>query len=386
MKVKIIVTLIICLLAFNFININDTKCVNADQLNDNINEQLQNIDFSQLEEYINNLSSAPVNFDFFSYINKILNGEFDLNFNSIIEYTTQILFSNLKNLCLIFTSVIAISILCGIIQKTKSSYLSTSIGELILFVGLLSVILLISSPIISAWKNTIIVIENIAKLSEIMSPIIVTLMIASGASISANIYKPAVAFLSNGVINIILTYVMPLIAIMMIFNILSNFTSLKLTNFSDMACSIIKWIIGLTITIFGIFISIQGLSSATFDGISIKATKFAISNSIPIIGGFLKDGFDLVVAGSILIKNAVGIVSVFILFYTILSPVLYIATLSLLLKFVSAIIEPITDSRISAFCSGMSKCITYLSVALLTVGFMLFITILLMTFSANAFI
>jgi stage III sporulation protein AE len=132
-------------------------------------------------------------------------------------------------------------------------------------------------------------------------------MVASGGNVSASVYKPAVAFLSSGIINVILTIVLPLIALMIIFNTLSNFSSsIKLEKFSELGASIIKWIIGLIVAVFGIFLSVQGITSATFDGISIKATKFAISNSIPLVGGFLKDGFDLVVAGSILIKNAIG--------------------------------------------------------------------------------
>jgi hypothetical protein len=54
--------------------------------------------------------------------------------------------------------------------------------------------------------------------------------------------------------------------------------------------------------------TVQGITSASIDGISIRATKYAISNSIPIVGGFLRDGFDIVIAGSVLIKNAVGII------------------------------------------------------------------------------
>lgn len=50
--------------------------------------------------------------------------------------------------------------------------------------------------------------------------------------------------------------------------------------------------IGLSITIFTFFMSAQGLSSAVIDGVSFRAAKYAITNSIPIVGGFLKDGFD----------------------------------------------------------------------------------------------
>ena len=214
-----------------------------------------------------------------------------------------------------------------------------------------------------------------------MSPIIITLMIASGGKVSASVYKPAVAFLSNGVIGICAKLLIPIVGVMIILSVISNFSSvIKLKKFSDFTASIIKWVLGITIAVFGIFITIQGITSASFDGISIRATKYALSNSIPIVGGFIKDGFDLIVAGNVLIKNTVGIIVVFALFFTILSPLFQILSFSLMLKLVSGITEPIADGKISDFCTSISKSISYFLSIILMVGFMVFITVLLMIF------
>jgi stage III sporulation protein AE len=181
--------------------------------------------------------------------------------------------------------------------------------------------------------------------------------------------------------------VLPLIALTCIFNVVSHFSpSIKLTKFSDFFTGIIKWILGLTILVFGFFVSIQGITSAHFDGISIRAAKFAISNSIPIVGGFLKDGFDLVVAGSVLIKNTIGVSVLLLLFLMIIKPLLSLGVFSILLKFTAAIIEPISEPKISDLCISVSKTITYLTSVLLIVGMMLFVMVLLMIFSANAFV
>ena len=384
-KVKFVIVIFISCFVF-LLNYSNSAIIYADELKNNIDQQLENIDLDEFEEYFNESVSTIINVDFFTYINKILNGEYDFEFETFSTYLFDLIKINVKNFSTVFIEIFIIALICGILQKMKSSTLSSGVSEIILFVGLLAVILILSGQIISIWKSVKIAIENIAKLTEIMSPIILTLMVAAGGSVSASVYKPAVAFLSNTIINVMLNVVLPLIALMIIFNTLSNFSSsIKLDKFSDVATNIIKWIVGLIIAVFGIFLSIQGITSATFDGISIKATKFALSNSIPLVGGFLKDGFDLVVAGSVLIKNAVGISAVVVLFYSIISPIMNIAIFSLLLKFVSAMIEPISDTKISSFCFGVSKCITYLSIALITVGFMLFITILLMTISCNSF-
>ena len=378
----IIVMFVICFLLFNEINI-----VKADSLSDNINEQLQKLDLSQLENFFNNIKELPEGANFFTYVNGLLEGKYNFSFDNIFSYLLSSLFSNIKEFVPAFISIIAIVLFCNLMQNIKGDFARNSVSELIVFVCLLSVIMLLSVQIISLWQNTKNIIENIAKLIEIMSPIILTLMVASGGNVSASIYKPIVAFLSNGVVSVFLYIIIPLVAVMLVLNIVSSFSNtIKLNKFIDLSASVIKWVIGFIITIFTVFLSIQGITSATFDGISIKATKYAISNSVPLVGGFIRDWFDLVIAGSVLIKNVIGITGVFALFYIILSPILQIVGFSLMLKLVSALVQPIADNKITCFFDGVSKCVTYLSVALISVGFMLFITILLITFSANAFI
>lgn len=364
----------------------NSQVVHADELSDNINEQLDNIDLSGLEGYTGSIGTTS-DLDVISFIRALLEGKYELDYTTILNYLSDIFFNKIKELLPVFLNVTAIAVFCGIINSTKGAFLSDGVADVIYFTCFLSVVLILSSLISEICLNTKNVIENMAKLSEIMSPIIITLMVATGGTVSASVYKPAVIFLSNGIINVFLYAVLPLIGINLIFNIISNFSgSLKLKKFSDFATSVIKWIVGIMITVFGIFLSIQGITSASFDGVSIKAAKYTLSNTIPLIGGFLSSGLDLIVAGSILIKNAVGVAVVVLLFYTIISPVLYIAVVSLLLKFVAAITESVSDSKISELCTSVSKSIGYLLVAVLAVGFMLFITVLLMIISANAFI
>lgn len=382
-KIYLILIFSTIFLMFSFTN--EVNTVKANELSDSIYDQLENIDLTELEYYFNTIENSG-EYNFYDYINQMLNGKYSFDFTSLSTYICSILFNNVSSILPIFISIIAIGMFSGLMKSLRSKYFFESNGDLISFVCLLSIILLLSSQILSIYSSTKNTIENIAKLTEIMSPIILTLMIAGGGSRSAMIYKPAVAILSNGIINIFLSVIMPLVSLIIIFNILSNFSNeIKLNKFIDMINSIIKWIIGLIITIFGVFLTIQGITSAAYDGISIKATKYAISNSVPLIGSFLKDGFDLVVVGSVIIKNTIGVTSVIALLFTILSPVLYIAIFSIMLKTSSAILDTIADKRICAFCESMSKCISYLTVCILSVGLMLFITVILIMFSANAY-
>ncbi len=390
MKIIIKKQLLIVLLLFFVIGLIlsfQQNTAKADSLSDNIDEQLSNIDLTELETFYNQIMTDIDDSNFFVEIKKLLNGEYKTDYKTFFDYSIKLIFSDVKNFLPTFVSVVVISILCGIIQNVKGTFISESVSEITFFACILSIILLLVSLFIQLLSKAQITIKTMAKLNDIMSPIILTLMLAVGGNASASIYKPVVGFLSNGIINIFFVVVLPLITLITAFNIVSNFSNvIKLNKFSDFFSSLIKWIIGITVTIFSIFLSVQGITSAHFDGISIKAAKYAISNSIPIVGGFIKDGFDLVLAGSVLIKNSIGIASISLLIFITISPLISLMVFSFLLKLSASLIETVSDNRISNFCLSLDKTVSYLIATILIVALMMFITVILMIFSANAFI
>ena len=199
------------------------------------------------------------------------------------------------------------------------------------------------------------------------------------------VYQPAVLFLSEIIVRIVSGIVFPLAVLICVLNMAGNMSSeIKLKNFSALFKSIIKWVLGISLTAFTVFLTVQGITSATYDGLSFKAAKYAISNSVPIIGGFLGSGFDLIVAGSVLIKNSLGSCSILLLAGVIFIPFVQLIVYNLFLKLTAAVTEPVGDARITEFFSSLSGTVNYFTAGLLAVGFMYFITILLLVCSSNS--
>ena len=116
--------------------------------------------------------------------------------------------------------------------------------------------------------------------------------------------------------------------------------------------------------------AIQGISAGSFDGVSIRAAKYAIKSSVPILGGYISGGLNLLLSSSILIKNAIGVGGMLLLFATAIVPVIKLVVFMFALKLTSAILEPLTDNRISNFISMLAKAISLLIVIILGVAFM----------------
>ena len=104
---------------------------------------------------------------------------------------------------------------------------------------------------------------------------------------------------------------------------------------------------------------------------------------IPILGGYLSDGFDLMLASFSLIKNSLGILSLLMILSIIALPVLKIVILSLGLKLASGIIEPLCDSKFSKMLQGISSNLTLLIISLLGVAFMFLLTVMLVVYTFN---
>lgn len=190
--------------------------------------------------------------------------------------------------------------------------------------------------------------------------------------------------MSEIIVNIISTVVLPVAVMLVVICMVGNMSEeIKLNNFAALFKSINKWVLGISLTAFTVFLTVQGVTSATYDGLSFKAAKYAISNSVPIIGGFLSGGFDLMIAGSVLIKNALGSCSLLLLVSAILVPFVQLVVFSLFLKLTAAVTEPVGDGKISGFLTSLSGTVNYFIAGILAVAFMYFITLLLLICSSN---
>lgn len=388
MKKKLIVIIVFFIFLIPFTL--KPAIANAETLNENIDNQLNNIDFSALEEYLKSLNDDEklIFSDNFVYeIRNILNGKSSISINGLLSLFTNSITNSFRSLLPHFIVILAISILCAIISTNAGGFLSQSIKEVIYYVSVISVVIIISLDFGSLLKNTENAINKLTNLSEIMLPIIISLMIASGGNVSVNLYKPAVVFLTNGITNIYLTVLLPLIGITVIFAILSNISSeIKINKMQDFISGIIKWIIGISITVFSFFMTVQGLTASNIDGISFRAIKYAISNSVPLLGPFLGGGFDIVVAGAVLIKNAVGVGTIILMFSILFSPLVMLIVYSLLLKLFAAVSEPLGDSKISNLLTSISKSVSLLIGLVLAISLMFFISMMLLIVSASSFI
>ncbi len=351
-------------------------------LDETILEQIDKLDLKALEEYLQSLEGFCDQTVAERLLTYIQSGEFD--FENFGKEFKEIFFQKIMQILPAFACITAVTLLSGLLSTLKSSsggqtasemiFLITYIAALIPLLGILTEVIQSSKESLSAMKEQM----------QLVYPLMLTMMAASGGGVSAAVCRPAVAFFSTSIVSVIEGVVLPLTVAIILFSMTGKLTGqLKIEKFTAFFKSINKWIIGICVSVFGIFFTLQGITAATYDGVVRRAAKYAVSNGVPIVGGFLSGGFDLAVAGGILIKNSLGSMSIFLMLYVLFEPLTLLISVNVLLRLCAAITQPFGDSRISNFLGETAENLHYCTAALLFTAFLYFLSIMIMIFSTE---
>lgn len=393
MKKIVFVIIAICLV----FSLTKTNYVYAEQqsveeieqeLDENIDNQLNNIDFGELDNIFNNLDEEAKGLfnstSFYDKVMAVLNGELSTDSSSFFQYIFNLFFDNLLKFVPLLALIVVVSILCSFVGQLSPTGKTSSINKVIYFACFGIIIVLLSTTLKDVITNSSNTILSIQKQMEVIFPILLVMLTSVGGVSTSSTMQPMVGVLSSGVIYLFNAFVLPIFVFSVIFTIVGNLSNeVKLDKFNKFFSSLFKWIIGGIFTIFLAIITIKGLTASSIDGISIKTAKFALKTYIPILGGYLSDGFNLILASSMLIKNAVGGVGLLLFLLTIIAPIVNLVVLSLGLKLVAAIVEPISDNKIPNFIYSVANLLTMLIVCLIAVAFMYLIVVGLFMLSGN---
>lgn len=363
-------------------SLNSTEEIET-EISNTVNDLLTDLDLSGIDKLYDDEYKIFGNTSFKEKVNDLINGTYFDNYNNVFSAVISLVFDGLASLLPIFLTIIAIAVLSSILNNLKSDS-KNNVSQIVNFVCFAVIITILSVNFKNVIQQTSDCLSLMKSQMDAIFPIILTLISAIGGTVSVSIFKPVVAILSNWISSLFSGLLLPIFIISFLFTVIGSLSpNVKLNKFNSFLSSTFKWIVGFVFTMFSSFLAIQGISAGKYDGISIKASKFAIKSYIPIIGGYLSEGLDFIMLGSILIKNAIGVAGLIILFVTILSPLIQILLLKLGLQLVAGIVEPTNNKEISDLISSCSKVLLFPIVLILGVAFMYIISISLLMCTAN---
>lgn len=217
-----------------------------------------------------------------------------------------------------------------------------------------------------------------------MLPMLLTLLTALGGNASSAFLHPMVVAASGSMVflarEVILRLVMCTCAVTTV-NHLSDST--HLTRMAQLLRSAVCWLLGVSFTVFLGTMSLQGICSASVDGVAIRAAKYAVDNFVPVVGGMFSDTMDTLVGCTLIVKNALGVCSALVLLSVILAPMMHTMAVIFVMKLSAALLEPVADAKTVRAIEDFSRTIVLFFITMLCVGTMYFLLIVQMLLVGN---
>lgn len=358
----------------------------ASPTQDLVESQLESIDKEEIEVYWNNLMNEYGGF--FPENNKnlfdlVLPGEdFELQsfFIGLVKYFFYEILYNTK----LIGTIILLTVFSTVLHQIQASFEQSTVSKVAYSITYLVLLIIAINSFSVAIDYARDAIQEMINFMVALVPIVLTLLASSGSVISAAMFHPLILFLINVIGTVIYKVIFPLIFLSAILFIVSSVSErFKVNQLAKLIRNVSVGLLGGLLTIFLGVISVQGVTASVTDGVTLKTAKYITGNFIPVVGRMFSDAADTVLGASMLVKNAVGMAGVIILFLIVVFPAIKILTLALIYSFAAAILQPLGDNPIIDTLSTIGKNLLFVFAALASVGLMFFLALSIIITASN---
>ncbi len=358
------------------------------ELSEAVNQAIDRLDLSELQDFINSLDEQQrqvldIN-DVRQTLKSLVNGEAHDFFGKLMNLLANSLGRYFAGFLPAFLTVIVICLLKNMLGGMTSGFAGGSTTEVVHIVCYCAVVIVLMTGIAGVVRTVTETISMLSGLAGAIFPILLTLLSMLGGATTVATYSPLMAVLSGFIMRLVSAVIVPAFVATIVFIVVGNISkTVKLDKLTKVIKSASTWLIGIVFGLFATFLTVQGITGGVVDKFGFNVAKFALSSYVPVLGGYLSDGFDLLSTSLVLVKNALGYSGAVILVCIVLFPLVKVVVFTLALRLTAAIAEPIGDARISGLLSSVAGNVNLLITALTGVGFLFYVLMMLFIGSCN---
>lgn len=355
----------------------------ADTEDEVINSQMDSFNISNFIDEANKYSNDVLkDIDIQELLNNAIKGELDTN--QLLKNIFPLLGTEIKEALKVMGSILIIVLIHSVLKSISDNLNNKSVAQITYYVQYILIATVIMNNFSSIITLTKEAVGNMTSFIQLLFPLLMTLMLASGSVVSVNLVQPIILFIINLISNIFQSIIIPIILVGTALAIVSKISDrIQIDKLSKFLKSSSVWVIGILLTIFVGVLSIEGTLGSSVDGITAKTAKAAVSSFIPVVGKVLGDAVDTVIGCSAILKNAIGIVGVIVVIAICITPILKLAIITIIYHLTAALCEPIADSKIVSLITQMADTFKILLAILCSISVMLIIGITLVINISN---
>lgn len=207
--------------------------------------------------------------------------------------------------------IMGVVMLVALINSVKSSIASSTLTSVLNSVAVLTVSIILIQPICHTIEYSATIIKLSADFMLAFIPIMVAIMLTMGQSLQSAGNYTIVMGAGTVVSQISTNILVPLLNTFLGMSVVSGISQkVNLSGFCELINKVVKWVLTFTMSVFTAILTMQSIITSSADSAGTKATRFAISSFVPLVGGALSEAYQTVRGCMSMLKSGVGVFAI----------------------------------------------------------------------------
>ena len=387
-KRQFLFTILLVLLVFGL----GTRIVNAeeqksgeeeDAVQEKIEEAiLSEFDFDEIEDSLTQMFPQE-KITFGEVVSSLISGDMEETIRMFLRFLAdQVSYEfdyNRKNL----VYVLLVALTAAVFSSFAGAFKSRQISDISFYVMYMLLITLCLTAFRTSAEGLEERLGSLVDFMRVLCPSYFLAVAFASGSVTSLFFYNVILFLIYIVELVIVRFLLPVVNIYIMVRVLGNLTGEDfLSEFADLIKKVVSWILK-TLLVCVISVNVvQGLLAPAIDAVKRSALT-RTAEALPWVGNAVGGVAEVVLGTAVLIKNGIGMAGAVISVAICAVPIFQMLIMALMYKLAAALVQPVSDKRITTCISGVSEGYEIMVKVIFTSGLLFMITIAIVAVSTS---
>ena len=383
---QLFLTLVLILVVFGI----GTRIVSAEETEGDaqeIREETENALMSEFdfEEIENSLSGMfpQQKISFEEVLSELITGNWSGLGKTFLGYLSDRIFYEFRYNRENLVYMLMVALTAAVFTNFSSAFQNRQVSEISFYVLYMLLITLCLTAFRVATQGLEENLDALVDFMRVLCPSYFLAVAFASGSVTSLFFYNVILVLIYVVELVLVRFLLPVINVYIMIQVLGNLTGEDfLSEFAQLLQKLVSWILkSLLAGVVGINV-VQGLLAPAIDSLR-KSALTRTAESLPWIGNAVGGAAEIVLGTAVLIKNGIGMAGAVIAVLICAVPVIQMLILAFLYKLAAALVQPVSDKRITGCISSVSEGYELLLKVVFTAGVLFLLTIAIVAASTT---
>ena len=341
---------------------------------------MEDMELGQMQDAVNQILKED-SLSIEEILNQILKGESLFQKETMSKWFKNIVKAQLQREQKAMFQVVLLVLLAAVFSNFTAVFGDGKTGETSFYITYMLLLALLIKSFGSMGVELKELLENFILFLKALMPSYFLAVTASSGSATAMIFYEAVLFLIYVIQVVFLKGIVPAIYVLALVELVNYLHSEDfLSKMAELLQTLIEWSLKSCMAVVLGMQLIQNMIGPAMD--SLKRDIIGkTAASIPGIGNAINGVTEVALGTAVIIRNGIGVVGIIILVCIGIRPVIRLALLAFLYKLLAAVVQPVSDKRMTGALSTIGNGYVLFLKVLLCMELLIFITIAILSIS-----